>query len=100
MAMSDRRRAFLALQGEQFPLVGKRGWWEGPRIDTSRRSPRRAVEVVRLSASGRTVWTRFVTAEARRIFGAGSHRWWLVGRNEHNIAYCSFGNELYGTVYF
>lgn len=98
--MSERRRAFCALQGERFPQVGQRGWWSGPRSELSRRSPRGLVEIVRLSASGKTVWTRFITAEARRRFGSESHRWWLLGRSEHNVAYCSFGNALYGTVMF
>lgn len=98
--MSERRRAFLALQGERFPQIGARGWWSGPRNEISRRSPRGAVEVVRLSASGKTIWTRFVSEHARSRFGKESHRWWLLGRSEHNVAYCSFGNELYGTVTF
>lgn len=98
--MSERRRAFLALQGNRFPHIGQRGWWSGPRNELTRRSPRGAVEVVRLSASGKTIWTRFVSAHSRERFGRESHRWWLSGRGSHNIAYCSFGNDLYGTVWF
>jgi len=98
--MSERRRAFLALQGERFPHIGQRGWWFGPRSELTRRSPRAAVEVVRLSVSGKTIWTRFISEHSRSRFGRGSHRWWLLGRNDHNVAYCSFGNSLYGTVTF
>ena len=98
--MSERRRAFLALKGERFPQVRERGWWSGPRSELSRRSPRGVVEVVRLSGSGKTIWTRFVSARSRKRFGEDIHQWWLLGRSEHNIAYCAFGNSLYGTVTF
>lgn len=100
--MSERRRAFLGLQGHRFPRIGQKGWWSGPRSELSRRSPRAVVEVIRLSSSGKTVWTRFVSEYSRRRFGLGkeSHRWWLLGGDEHNVAYCAFGNSLYGTVYF
>lgn len=98
--MSERRRAFFALQGERFPRVGERGWWSGPKPPGERHSPRGRVEVVRLSASGHTIWTRFTSAHSRKRFGDESHRWWLRARGPHNIAYCSFGNDLYGTVWF
>lgn len=96
-SISERRRAFLALQGERLPLIGERGKWSGPGPEN--RWPR-AVEVVRVSASGRTIWTRFVTAESRRRYGSNTHRWWFFGRSPQRMAYCSFGNDLYGTVLF
>ena len=67
--MSESRRAFFALQGITFPRVGERGrFLHEARDDNGRmESP---LEVVGVTASGKTVTVRFVDEWARRVFRA------------------------------
>ncbi len=71
--MSERTRAFEALKGVRYPTVGERAQWSDIRYD---HWVRFTLVVVRVSASGKTVWTRFVagTWETFR-YGRGPHRW-------------------------
>ena len=56
---SEAQRAFWALSGVRVPAVGAKGWWMGQR-GSPPRWVRAQVQVVRVSASGKTVWVRFV----------------------------------------
>ena len=97
--MSERRRAFVALQGchvPRVPRVGDRGWWSGPSCERHR-STRRAVEVIRVSASGTTIWTRFTSKDSRKRFGNGPYQWRLRGGDNIYWAYSAF---LYGAIMF
>lgn len=54
--------------------------------------------IVRVSASGKTIWTRFVSVHSMQRYGRGPYRWernWKRGR-----AYRSLGHALFGTVVF
>lgn len=77
--MSERRRVLLALQGKRFPREGEHGLFTSDIRRGERLHAR--VEVVRVSATGQTIWTRFVSERAQQIrapFGATTHRWWRV----------------------
>ncbi len=78
--ISDRKRAFLALQGTLLPRVGDRAVFVdlifGALFDAEfSDDTARTVEVVRVSSSGATLWTRFVYTRGRDRFGGGQHRW-------------------------
>lgn len=69
-AMSEQRRAFLALQGRTFPRVGDRGRYIHNEINLGRRDERTValVIVLEVSVSGLTVTVRFVDRWARVRF--------------------------------
>ena len=77
-SMSERQRVLLALQGIRYPREGDHGLY------TSRRSEgvkHFRVQVVRVSPTGQTIWTRFVTDNARRHLHTWcdhENRWWRV----------------------
>jgi len=78
--MSEKTRAFLAIQGQVFPRVGDRGLFsEGfAGIDAEFSDDNeRVVEVLRLSATGHTLWGRFVHPIGQQRFGEGRsiQRW-------------------------
>jgi hypothetical protein len=80
--MSEKRRAFLALRGEFVPRVGERAVYSDGFvriiIADFADDAERTVEVVRVSLTGDTVWTRFVKRRAQRAYGKGlapPHRW-------------------------
>jgi hypothetical protein len=76
--MSEKKRAFLALRGDVFPRIGDRGTYHGGiPDDLITTDVERTVEIVRLSASGTTIWTRFLYAKGQLEHGDGqqSHRW-------------------------
>jgi len=100
--MSERQRVLFALQGKRFPREGEIGLYTGreriERIsqlgvcfpDSARVYAR--VEVVRLSPTGQTLWTRFLTDVARARWGTDVHRWWRYP-NEHYRVVVE-GNEV------
>jgi len=95
--MSERKRALLALAGVLFPRVGDCGVYHGGVADDAvTTDEERTVEVLRLSASGVTIWTRFVHAKGMRVHGEGRtvHRW--VRLREQAKVYVS--NGTYGPV--
>jgi hypothetical protein len=109
--MSERQRAFQALRGVRCPHVGDKAWWRGPlTVETPRNRslkvsgrsrPRAKVVVLRVSASGHTIWTRFASVAQREKHGAEEHRWTLMYRNEESMLYGSHGSAApLGTVYF
>jgi hypothetical protein len=77
-SMTERQRVFLALQGKRFPHVGARGLFTSFRRHGKKW--RAQVEVVRVSLTGQTIWTRFVTENAQHELGLGleTHRWWRL----------------------
>lgn len=74
-AMSERQRVLLALQGKRFPCNGDLGLFTRLSKGTTYHA---RVEVVRVSPTGQTIWTRFVSDVAQQLWGAGPHRWWRV----------------------
>ena len=94
--MSEQQRVFFALQGKRFPREGDRGLYTGRErvarithlgvsfLDSARVYG--GVEVVRLSPTGQTLWTRFVTEAARERWGTGVHRWWRFPDEDFRIS--------------
>jgi hypothetical protein len=68
--MSETQRAFHALEGKTFPQVGMRGRYIHAEIDLSLPEDRDQadVEVVKVTASGKTATVRFVEKWARERF--------------------------------
>lgn len=85
-SMSETRRVFLAIQGQRFPREGDHGLYTsflgGIRLHGE-------VVVVRVSASGKTIWTRFANRRAQVSLGRGlpEHRWWRVPDDELHRAH-------------
>ncbi len=78
--MSEKTRAFRALGGDVFPRVGDRGIYSPgiQRIDAEfSDDSERTVEVERVSATGATIWTRFVQPAGHQRYAVGHmpHRW-------------------------
>ena len=107
--VSDKKRAFDALRGITYPRVGQRGRWTGTRyLPWGGMKPATAVvEVVRISATGKTLWTRFVSQKSTQRYGAGPHRWerwpgetnyWCGGNGTRRGP--GGGAEIYGEVEF
>lgn len=107
-SMSERRRVFLGLQGKRFPREGERGLYT-----TSRNGVRLhgEVEVVRVSPSGQTIWTRFVDRRAQVAFcqHLEQQRWWRASDEDAQrlapgrLLYIAGGDALqapYGEVVF
>lgn len=98
--MSEKKRAFFALRGDVFPRIGDRGTYHGGVADDAATTDvERTVEVVRLSASGTTVWTRFLYTKGQLEHGDGQllHRW--VRETNHVYAGNGFSGPV-GTVTF
>ncbi len=81
--ISERKRAFLALQGTVLPRVGDRAVVQGA-IDAEF-SDDELVEVVRISTSGKTIWTLSLNENGQTRFGtraqwAANHHWALASR--------------------
>jgi len=104
--LSEQKRAFDALKGVLYPNVGDRARWIGTRLSRSKWDGA-VVKVVRVSATGKTIWTRFVSAQANKRYGSGPHRW---ERWTDDGPYCCSndgirpgpggGAELYGELHF
>lgn len=78
--LSEKQRAFLALRGEVFPRVGDRAVYTvGSGVDADYSDDaERTVEVVRVSQTGATIWTRFVCPAGQQRYGENRptpHRW-------------------------
>lgn len=71
-SMTDRQRAFLALQGKRFPRVGEIGTFTGRRGADRFRA---LVVVRRVSRTGTCIWTHFKTNKSQLRFGSELHRW-------------------------
>ena len=100
--MSEKTRAFLALRGDVFPRVGDRGIFSPgfEEIDAVfSDDEQRTVEVMRVSATGATIWARFVHPEGQRSFGSGmtTHRW---SRSENMIYYGAGTHAPFGELRF
>lgn len=80
-SMSERQRVLLALQGKRCPREGEYGLFTSWGI---RRGGHARVEVVRVSSTGKTIWTRFATDGAYQRFGwrGEDHRWWRVSADD------------------
>ena len=94
--MSDRQRAFQALRGEhRVPRVGDRAIFNPGfgLIDAEFGDDDiRTVEVLRVSASGKTIWTRFVRPEGRKEHGRGVEpQRWKRGEAAYYWSYTPFG---------
>lgn len=80
--MSERQRVLLALQGKRFPRPGDVGLFTARTTDGAVYA---RVEVLRVSPTGQTIWTRFV-APRTQLGWLGAqpppHRWWRVPDNE------------------
>lgn len=103
--MSEKKRAFHALEGQLFPTVGQRARWREVNV---KQKPR-VVEVVRVSASGLTIWTRFPGPRSRLRYGEHVNRWerWEGSAPGHPFGlYRSCGErrgglwQLYGELEF
>ncbi len=105
-ARSMSEQAFDALQGVRYPKVGDRARWRGVWDENLRHQYSALVKVVRISASGKTIWTRFVSASVAKRHGGGPHRWegaedQYYGRHGNGTRRWPGGGEmLYGTLYF
>jgi len=77
-SMTERQRVLLALQGKRFPHVGDHGLFTS--LPRHRNRFRARVEVVRVSMTGQTIWTRFVSEVAQKDLGISreTHRWWRL----------------------
>ncbi len=78
--MSERHRALLALGGVAIPRVGDRGRYSAVFgfIDAKLcefTENHLAVKVLRVSRTGRTIWTRFAYPEGQHQFGAQLFCW-------------------------
>ena len=101
--MSDKTRAFLALAGHVYPREGDRGIFSagvvGLKDAEFSDDQERTVEVLRVSARGHVIWTRFLHPEGQRRYGEGMlrHRWLRDGAH----MYYSTGSQApIGQVYF
>lgn len=112
--MSERMRAFLALAGQVYPREGDTGTYYGGPSDDKLRAIRalsagidaefsddheRTVEVLRVSARGHVIWTRFLHHEGQRRYGEGMlrHRWLRDGAH---VYYSTGSHAPIGGVYF
>lgn len=106
-ARSMSEQAFDALQGVRYPKVGDRAQWVGVWDKNLRHQYTAAVKVVRISASGKTIWTRFVLARMAKRHGGGPHRWERWTGDSLYFSYADGprrgpggGEMIYGTLYF
>ena len=100
--LSEKQRAFHALKGDVYPRVGDRGIFSegfGPTIDAAFEDDVvRTVEVLRVSESGKTIWTRFVHPDGYVQYGRGREpQRWLRGAGD-GVFY--WGQEPFGEVKF
>ncbi len=102
-SMPERQRAFLALGGQRFPLVGQRGLCTIPPSPWLSRHGHAEIEVLSISQAGNALWTRFLSEAARVAFAGtrGEQRWWFAGREEMTYGPWPVDNDLLrGTVSF
>jgi hypothetical protein len=104
-AMSEAQRAFHALEGKTFPQVGMRGRYIHAEIDLGAPGPElrdeAEVEVVHVSASGKTAIVTFVEPLARKQFATEQ---FTVYRRGHGVDgsgwYLPHSRGLRGEVVF
>lgn len=104
--MSQRTRAFLALAGKVYPREGDRGIFSAGNVGlvsgrdaTFSDDDERTVEVLRVSARGHVIWTRFLHPEGQRRYGEGmlEHRWLRDGAHMY---YSTGSHAPIGQVFF
>lgn len=100
--MSERHRALLALGGVAIPRVGDRGRYsavfhlvDGKICEFTEDDL--AVEVLRVSRTGRTIWTRMAHPSGRYHFGAQLFCWQRVENRRYVRAEGPFPARTFST---